>query len=195
MGAFKPLLPFGGRAVAEACVESLREGGAGEVVVVLGHRAGELGERLKGYGFVRFALNEEAGSEMGASIARGVEKVSEAAGAILVALVDQPAVPPSVIRELVEARGRTGAPIVVPVWEGRGGHPVLVGAELRAKLLRLDEGEGLRGLLRERSSEVLRLPVGSPYVRRDVDTWEEYVALHREVFGAAPGAAPEEGRG
>ena len=195
MGAFKPLLPFGGRTVAEACVESLRAGGAAEVVVVLGHRADELRARLEGYGFVRFALNEEAGSEMGASIARGVERISEETGAILVALVDQPAVPPSVIRELVEARERTGAPVVVPVWEGRGGHPVLVGAELRAELLRLDEGEGLRGLLRGRSSEVLRLPVGSPYVRRDVDTWEEYVALHREVFGVAPDAKPEEARG
>src|SRR5918993_92601 len=81
MGAFKPLLPFGGRTVAEACVESLRAGGAGEVVVVLGHRAEELRARLEGYGFVRFALNEEAGSEMGASIARGVERVSDEAGA------------------------------------------------------------------------------------------------------------------
>ncbi len=94
--------------------------------------------------------------------------------------------PPSVIRELVEARVRTGARVVLPVWEGRGGHPVLVGAELREELTRLDSGEGLRGLLRGRASEVLRLPVGSPYVRRDMDTWEDYVALHREVFGVAP---------
>jgi molybdenum cofactor cytidylyltransferase len=186
MGAFKPLLPFGGRTVAEACVESLREGGAGEVVVVVGHRAEELRERLGRYEFVRFASNEEAGSEMGASIARGVERVSEKAGAILVALVDQPAVPASVVRELIEARGREGARVVVPVWEGRGGHPVLVGAELRGELTRLDAGEGLRGLLRARGPEVLRLPVGSPYVRRDMDTWEDYVALHREVFGVGP---------
>ena len=42
MGAFKPLLPFGGVTVAEACVASLRAGGAGEVVVVVGHRGGEV---------------------------------------------------------------------------------------------------------------------------------------------------------
>jgi len=186
MGAFKPLLPFGGRTVAEACVENLREGGAGEVVVVLGHRGDELRERLRRYGFVRFASNDEAGSEMGASVARGVEAVSEGAGAILVALVDQPAVPPPVIRDLIEARVRTGARVVMPVWEARGGHPVLVGAELREELTRLDAGEGLRGLLRARASEVLRLPVRSPYVRRDMDTWEDYVALHREVFGVEP---------
>ncbi len=31
MGAFKPLLPFGGVTVVEACVENLREAGAAEV--------------------------------------------------------------------------------------------------------------------------------------------------------------------
>jgi len=189
MGAFKPLLPFGAKTVAETCVETLRAGGAGEVVVVLGHRAEELRGRLKVYEYVRFALNEEAESEMGASIARGVEKVSEGAGAVLVALVDQPAVPPSVIRDLIEARARTGAAAVVPEWEGRGGHPVLVDVSWREELLRLDAAGGLRGLLASRRAEVLRVPVESRYVRRDMDTWDEYVALHRELFGVAPGGA------
>ena len=35
MGAFKPLLPFGGRTVAEACVENLLASGVREVVVVV----------------------------------------------------------------------------------------------------------------------------------------------------------------
>lgn len=189
MGAFKPLLPFGPKTVAEACVESLRAGGAAEVVVVLGHRAEELKGRLESYEYVRFALNREAESEMGASIARGVEVVSGDAGAILVALVDQPAVPPSVVRDLIGARGRAGARAVVPEWEGRGGHPVLVDTGWREELLRLDAAGGLRGLLAARRAEVLRLPVASPYVRRDMDTWDEYVALHRELFGASPGGA------
>ena len=42
MGAFKPLLPFGDVSVAEACVAALRAGGAGEVVVVVGHRGAEV---------------------------------------------------------------------------------------------------------------------------------------------------------
>ncbi|MGB8510146.1 MAG: NTP transferase domain-containing protein, partial [Pyrinomonadaceae bacterium] len=42
MGAFKPLLPFGGRTVVEACIENLRAAGVAEIVVVLGHRAAEL---------------------------------------------------------------------------------------------------------------------------------------------------------
>lgn len=186
MGAFKPLLPFGAGTVAGACVASLRGAGVGEIVVVLGHRAEELRAALEGEAGVRFALNDEAGSEMGVSVARGVEAVSGEAGAVLVALVDHPAVPASEIEKLVGAWRRTGARLVVPEWEGRGGHPVLVDLRLREELLTLVPRAGLRALFDAHRAEVLRLPAASPFVARDMDTWEDYAALHREVFGRMP---------
>ena len=186
MVAFKPLLPFGGVSVAEACVAALRAGGAGEVVVVVGHRGAEVRAALAHLGGLRFASNEAAGSEMGVSVARGVEAVSEGADAVLVALVDQPAVPPSEIRRLVEARRRTGALLVLPEWEGRGGHPVLVDLSLRGELSGVVPEKGLRALFDAHRAGVLRVPAGSPYVARDMDTREEYAALHAEVFGSPP---------
>ncbi len=192
MGAFKPLLPFGASTVVETCVENLRAAGVAEVVVVVGHRAGELRERLSSLPFVRFALNEEEASEMGVSIARGVECVAEGACAVLVALADQPAVPPSAIQELIEAWRRTAARVVQPEWEGRGGHPVLIDAALREELLRLDESRGLRGLFDAHPAEVLRVPSRTPFVARDMDTWEDYCRLHAEVFGHAPRGSDRE---
>ena len=186
MGAFKPLLPFGGGSVAEACVAALREAGAGEIVVVVGHRGEELRAALAHVGGLRFAANEEAGSEMGVSAARGVEALSAGAGAVLVALVDHPAVPSVEIRKLIEARRRTGARLVVPEWRGRGGHPVLVDLSLRGEFPGLVRERGLRALFDAHRTEVLRVPADSPYVARDMDTPEEYLALHREVFGLPP---------
>ncbi len=186
MGAFKPLLPFGGVSVVEACVAALRAGGAGEVVVVVGHRGAEVRAALAYIEGLGFAFNEVEGSEMGVSVARGVGTLSEGAGAVLVALVDQPAVPPSEIAKLIEAHGRTGARLVVPVWEGRGGHPLLVDLSLREELLRVVPEKGLRALFDAHRAEALRVPAASPYVARDMDTWQEYVALHTEVFGSPP---------
>jgi CTP:molybdopterin cytidylyltransferase MocA len=186
MGAFKPLLPFGGVTVAEGCVNALRAGGVGEVVVVVGHRGAEVRAALAHLKELRFAVNEVEGSEMGVSVARGVELISEEAEAVLVALVDQPAVPPVEIEKLIEAHRRTGARLVVPQWEGRGGHPLLVDLTLREELLSVVPERGLRALFDAHRAEVLRLPAGSPYVARDMDTWEEYVALHTELFGVQP---------
>jgi molybdenum cofactor cytidylyltransferase len=185
MGAFKPLLPFGAGTVAESCIGNLLAAGIGEIVVVLGHRADELRARLSHLP-VRVALNYAAESEMGASIARGVERVSREAAAVLITPADYPAVPPQVVSEVIEAHRLGGARLVVPEWRGRGGHPVLVSLNFREELLRLDERRGLRGLFDAHRDEVRRLPVSSPFVARDVDTWEDYRALHEEVFGAPP---------
>lgn len=185
MGAFKPLLPFGHFTVIEACINHLHQGGAESVVVVLGHRADEMRERLA-HLTINFAVNAEAESEMSVSIARGVEAVREEAGAVIIALCDQPAIPPTVIRALIDEWQQTGAPLIVPEFEGRGGHPVLVDLRFRRELLALDHARGLRSLFDAHRQEVRRIPVASPFVARDMDTWQDYVALHREVFGTVP---------
>lgn len=186
MGAFKPLLPFGKKTVVEACVETLLAGGASRVSVVAGQRATELEAVLSKFESVSVRLNLDAESEMGASIARGIEAVSDGAEAVLVALADHPAVPSSVVSELIETRRREGARLVVPTWEGRGGHPVLIDLRFREELLDLPSEGGLRAFFEARRAEVLRLPVSSPYVARDMDTPEEYRSLHAEMFGYAP---------
>jgi molybdenum cofactor cytidylyltransferase len=185
MGAFKPLLPFGGRTVAEACVENLLAGGVVEVVVVLGHRGEEVRRRLSRLP-VGFAVNAAESSEMGTSIARGVEQLSAEAEAVFIALVDQPAVPPEAIGLLNAAAERAGARLVVPEYEGRGGHPVRIDLSFREELMNLDPRRGLRALFETHREEVLRVPVTSPYVARDMDRWDDYVALHRKVFGTEP---------
>jgi molybdenum cofactor cytidylyltransferase len=189
MGAFKPLLPFPGkRTVVEACLDHLTAGGVETIVVVLGHRAEEMRRRLSHLS-VLFAVNMDALSEMGASIARGVEQLPEDVKTILIGLSDQPAIPPEVIRFLINERVRTGARLVVPEYGGRGGHPVLIDSSFRRELLQLEAGRGLRALFDAHLGEVLRVPVASPYVARDMDTWDDYRALHEEVFGIAPSPA------
>jgi molybdenum cofactor cytidylyltransferase len=190
MGAFKPLLPFGNRLVVEACIGNLLEGGVEEIVVVTGHRADEIRERLAHLP-VSFAVNAEAESEMSVSIARGVEQIPNHAEAVFIALVDQPAIPPEVIRLLIAERRRTGAHLVQPEHKGRGGHPVLIDLNFREELLNLDSQRGLRALFEIHRETALRVPVASPYVVRDMDTWDDYRALYLEVFGTEP---PENSR-
>jgi molybdenum cofactor cytidylyltransferase len=178
-------LPFGARAVVEACVDNLLAARVGEVVVVVGHRGAEVRAQLA-HKPVRFAVNAEAGSEMTASIARGVEQLSADARAVLIALGDQPAVTPEIIERVIETYRQTGARLVVPEYEGRGGHPVLIDLAFRAELLSLDAVRGLRALFERHKADVRRVAVSSPYVRRDMDTWEDYRALHEEVFHVPP---------
>jgi molybdenum cofactor cytidylyltransferase len=187
MGAFKPLLPFGEVTVAECCATFLLKGGADRVVVVTGHRGEEV-RRALSHLPVSFAVNPEAQSEMGESIARGVEELEDETEALLIALVDQPAVPAAVPQALIREWHRTQARLLVPEHAGRGGHPVLLDGCLREELINLDRQRGLRSLFDRHRGEVLRLRVESPYIARDMDTWDDYRALYREVFKTEPKA-------
>ncbi len=185
MGAFKPLLPFGESTVIESCIINLRSAGIEEIIVVIGHRADDVRKQLKEFD-LGFAINPDPDSEMSASIALGVERVGPQAEAILIALVDQPAVSGEVIRQLIDEWRRTRARLIQPECNGRGGHPILIDLAYRNELLTLDNERGLRALFDAHRKEVRRVPVESPYVARDMDTWEDYVGLHQEVFGVSP---------
>ena len=184
MGAFKPLLPFGKTTVLQSCINYLEAAGVEDIVVVTGHRSEDLRNELVN-SRVRVALNDDPTSEMGTSIVRGAELLSEHAGSLLVALVDHPAVPPDVVTALIN-RWRTGARLVIPTWNGRGGHPVLIDLCYLSELLRLDQGRGLKSLFDSHCTKVVRLPVDSPYVAQDMDTWDDYRVLHLTVFGYPP---------
>jgi CTP:molybdopterin cytidylyltransferase MocA len=184
MGAFKPLLPFGDKTVITSCIDNLRSGGADYIIVVVGHEAQKIEAHLREKD-LRFAVNDDPDSEMGVSIVCGIRSVPENVGAVLIALVDHPAVDASIIQTIIEA-WRSGHRLVIPEFNGRGGHPVLVDARYRNELLALDPSLGLRSLFQTHKSDVCRRQVGSSFVARDMDTWDDYLTLHQEVFGELP---------
>jgi molybdenum cofactor cytidylyltransferase len=185
MGAFKPLLPFGDKTVVECCIDYLHEGGIENIVVVLGHRADEI--RVEN---VTIAINPDPTSEMGASIAAGIRVLSGDVKCVLIALVDHPAVPATVVLNLIEEWKR-GERIVIPTWQNRGGHPVLVDLSFKNELLNLDGAGGLRELIKKHGAK--RLPVDSPFIARDMDTWDDYRALYEEAIGHPPPNESPEG--
>ncbi|MDX6290776.1 MAG: molybdenum cofactor cytidylyltransferase [Blastocatellia bacterium] len=184
MGAFKPLLTFGDSTVIESCINNLRAADVEDMVVVVGHRSEELQKHLRSRSLT-FAVNPDPDSEMGESIARGVEQVNPSARALIIALVDHPAVPAAIIKLLID-EWRRGAHLVQPEHQGRGGHPVLIDLAYQNELLMLNPESGLRGLFVSHRDQVKRVPVESPYVARDMDTWEDYQRLHEDVFGVSP---------
>ena len=184
MGAFKPLLPFGQQTVIERSIGNLRAGGATDIIVVVGHRADEIRDHLKTAGVI-FAINPDAETPMSVSIAVGARQVPKECLATLITPADHPAISGETIALVINEWER-GATLVQPEYEGRGGHPVLIDRKYLPELLYLDAERGLRGFFEQHRPETRRLAVSSPFIARDMDTWEDYVALHQDVFGRPP---------
>jgi molybdenum cofactor cytidylyltransferase len=148
----RPLLEWAVR--AQCAVPELQR-----VVVVLGSRASQVREGV-GFGRAETILCEDWESGQAASLRRGL---GELAGSdrVVVTLGDTPLVPSEVIRLFCGAAPRTRA-----VYNGRPGHPVVLGAEEIAALTSLSGDRGARDQLR--GAPVLE--VGHLCSGRDVDT-------------------------
>ena len=96
--------------------------------------------------------------------------------AYLLALVDQPQIGLPVVQLLLAAHARTRKGLVIPVWQGKRGHPLLLAAAYRPAVLALTPDQGLNVVTRGYPQDTLELPIGNDDILRDMDYQEEYVA-------------------
>jgi CTP:molybdopterin cytidylyltransferase MocA len=92
---------------------------------------------------------------------------------------DMPALHAALVREMLERFLASGAEFLVPVYEGRRGHPAF--ARRKEPFLRLGDREGAREVWREAEGRILHYEVKTADVLFDVDTPEDLLALDDEA--------------
>ncbi len=108
---------------------------------------------------------------MAASLRAGVAALPADTDGVFVFLGDMPLIPDPVPPALARALAG-GAAAAVPVFEGRRGHPVLLGRSLFGDLLGLTGDQGARAVLASLGDRVAAVPAESAGVLYDVDTPE-----------------------
>ena len=175
MGRPKALLPFGPAPMVARVVESLASADCvSPIVVVTGHERERVVAVLAAHDVVHVFNAQYETGEMLSSIQAGVRAVGSRAGAVVLALADQPGVEAATVRSLVGAWRETGAAIVSPLYAGRTGHPVLISSLLFDEILQLGAGESLKTLMLRHADEIVKLDVTDPAVVVDVDTPTDY---------------------
>lgn len=81
---------------------------------------------------------------------------------------------PKVINTVIEAYRLSGKGIVIPVYEKKRGHPLLINRKYRNEIEKLDTHEGLRSLAYQFSDDVLEVKTDDSGILRDFDTYEDY---------------------
>lgn len=186
MGACKQLLPLGEKTVIAHCLESLLAGGAEEVIVVVGPQGDAVAGEVKEYPLTVVCTAIPHG-DMAASAQFGRDALSPGISGVLIALCDHPLVAPATFRLLAAQHAEQPDSIIIPLHEGRKGHPVLFP---RHVLDELDGSRTLRDLVRASPDRVRLVEVCDPGVLLDMDTQEEYLrvaAIYRERTGQPAG--------
>ena len=153
-----------GRALVAIARETLLAAGVDEVVVVASAElAGEISALLAAQVVVPHApaRSMRASLEAGLGAARGQ--------LVVVSLVDHPSVRAATVRALIERASASGAPVTRPRYQGRRGHPYVLGPRGVLALMQADAARSARDVFRAMLG-ALDVDVDDPAVVEDLDT-------------------------
>jgi molybdenum cofactor cytidylyltransferase len=176
MGANKLLADVGGQPMIRRTVAAMRQA-VDDTIVVTGRDAGEIEAALDGLP-VTFVHNPLFAEGLSTSLRAGIEALPPDTDAAVIALGDMPLVTPDAVRRLIAAYSPAEhRSVIVPVFGGERGNPVLWGRQHFEALTQLEGDRGARVLFDQHADEIVEVAMTDDAVLRDADTPEALEAL------------------
>src|SRR5258708_21081258 len=135
MGSPKALLPYQGRPFLEHLLEVTAHREIGVRRVVLGAHAEPIAKAID-LKADQIVINEDWEKGELSSIHAALRNLPPGTDGMLLCLIDHPLISNALVQDLIEQFYATKKLIVLPVYEGRRGHPVIFSATLYDELLR-----------------------------------------------------------
>jgi len=174
----KALLPLGGQSFLAVIAGHCSAAAIAEIVVVVAEPHGKETRAAAEVLGMRCVRNEHPEEGMASSVALAFDFALDNFTADYCWLwpVDVPSIPEGTLQAL-ESHGRPDT-VVIPCFDDRGGHPVLVSRGLWKELADCAKApEGARSVFRRDPKRVVRVAVDHEGVRLDVDTPEDFGRL------------------
>ena len=183
MGRDKALLPWPpnaseGGTLLSAAINALSEF-CDLVTVVCGKNEAALHPVIYGCGaFLAQNPNPDVGQF--SSLQVGVREVlNQGRDSAMVTLVDRPPPQSPTLQSLMDAFTSRDHSVwsVVPEFQSKHGHPILIGREMIEAFLRAPATSIARDIEHANQQRILYLPVNDPFVTANIDTPEQYASL------------------
>ncbi|NQV18606.1 MAG: nucleotidyltransferase family protein [Armatimonadetes bacterium] len=165
-GKFKMEMLLAGKTLIERSVESLDKV-CSKIIVVAGYKSERIKEILKSYEKVEVVFNKEFEKGMFSSVKVGISQIKTEKFFLLPG--DIPFVKEKVFRKLLSKQGD----IVIPVFQSRKGHPVLINSSLIIEILDESEDSNLKLFIDKKGFTTVE--VQDEAILIDIDTEEDYL--------------------
>jgi molybdenum cofactor cytidylyltransferase len=156
MGTPKALLPYRGGTFLEHLLSVTEHPRIGWRRVVLGADAQAIAEGVE-LAVDEVVINENWAQGQLSSVQCGLRSLVTGTDGILLCLIDHPLISRELVGELVEQFYLSGKSIVLPVYKGRRGHPVIFASRLYEELLKAPLEAGARAVVWAHSAEVCEM--------------------------------------
>jgi molybdenum cofactor cytidylyltransferase len=147
-GELKQLLNWNGEPMIRSIAKLALKAGLSPVIVVIGAAAQEVAATINDLP-LRIVNNLEWSAGLSTSIKAGIHSIPKEIGGVVFLQGDQPQIPLSLIRSLIEAHQISLDPIVATLIDGQRGNPVLFDQSTLSKFYSLKGDVGGRSLFSE----------------------------------------------
>ncbi len=166
--------------IIECLLKSIIVSKVDRTIVVLGHEADLVGKKVQSLNSesLHTVLNPDYRTGgMSSSIRRGVEQVLDS-HAILIIPADIPLIPSKVFNQLINYFSSHLPHVIIPTYQNRKGHPILISSELFGHVGKIsEEKRGMKEIITSHAKDVVFLPTDSPEILQDVDKYEDIAVL------------------
>jgi molybdenum cofactor cytidylyltransferase len=123
---------------------------------------------------VKHCYNKNFKEGMLSSVKCGFGNLPSDYDAVMVFQGDQPLISAVTINMVIQAYRLTGKGIVIPVYDKKRGHPILIDRKYKDNIEKLDEKVGLRSLIYLFPDDIQEVETTDPGILMDFDTYAEY---------------------
>ena len=167
----KLLLDVGGVPMVERVIRAARSPLIGEVILIYRCDAiKEIGERHS----LNTVYNPHAEEGQSAAVKLGISCADPATDGFMFFVGDQPCLTQSTVNELIGTFTGKNSSIVVPLYNGSRGNPVIFPSILRETLLTLEGDCGGRTVIEGMENNIVLVPIDAGSEGNDIDTQADY---------------------
>jgi molybdenum cofactor cytidylyltransferase len=153
MGSPKALLSYQGRPFLEHLLDVAHHPKIGIRRIVLGADAEPIAKEVD-LAPDEIVVNEDWEKGQLSSLQAALRSLPAHSDGAILLLIDHPLISSALVGELIETFYNSRKPIVLPVYEGRRGHPVIFSSALYEELLNAPPETGARSVVWAHSAEV-----------------------------------------
>lgn len=180
LGFNKLTLKINGESVIRKTLLPFISAGIGKVFIVTGVQSQDINEELAGYG-VEFIENRNYALGMSTSAKASLPFITDEEG-VFFHLGDKPFLEKEMLYRMIDVYRENREKIIVPVFNGEKGHPVLMDVGLYSEEIKSLQGDkGLREIIEKHAGDVIFIK-GNEGSLFDIDTIEDIERLKERGY-------------
>ena len=146
-----------------------------ELIVVLGYQKEIIEKLIDKNEKVKFVFNKNFESGMASSIKTGLNHLSEKTEAFFICLGDMPMVNSNIYNQLIKSRNQKN--IIVPIYNGQQGNPVLFDKSMKEKVMDITGDVGAKKILELNKDKISNLEINNQSISKGFNTQGDFSSL------------------